>query len=169
MSGFSDELVTLLPRMRRVARTLASSRDAADDLVQEACARALRGAAGFTPGTRLDHWVLRILRNAWIDERRRFGSAGGMHEPIENADTVPGAEGSNSMYRRLELGEVEAALLRLPAEQREAVALICIEQLSYQEAAELTGLPAGTLMSRLSRARVALSRATSEPLRRPGA
>jgi RNA polymerase sigma-70 factor (ECF subfamily) len=158
MASLASDLVALLPRLRRFARSLTGSAEQADDLVQAACERALRWPEGFTPGIRFDAWMFRILRDLWIDERRRRAARGGIAEPVEDHETLPGADGEAEAEARLGLGEVERALLRLPPEQREAVVLICIEDLSYREAAELTGVPMGTLMSRLARARLALAR-----------
>lgn len=80
-SDFAHELVALLPRLRRFARALAGSADRADDLVQSACERALRARDTFQPGTRLDAWMFRILRNVWIDAARRSGRAAASTPP----------------------------------------------------------------------------------------
>lgn len=158
MSSFQADLVALLPRLRRFARALAGNPDTADDLVQEACERALRGQAGFAPGTRFDAWVFRILRNLWLDSHRRRAARGGIHETLEAAETIPGAEGAAAMLGRLQLGEAERALMRLPEEQREALVLTCIEEFTYAEAAAMLGIPPGTVMSRAARGRMALAR-----------
>jgi RNA polymerase sigma-70 factor (ECF subfamily) len=158
VSSFQADLVALLPRLRRFARALAGSADVADDLVQEACERALRGQAGFTPGTRFDSWMFRILRNLWLDSHRRRAARGGIHETLESAETIPGAEGAEATLARMEAKEVERALLRLPQEQREALVLTCIEEFTYAEAAAMLGIPPGTVMSRAARGRIALAR-----------
>lgn len=158
MSSFQADLVALLPRLRRFGRALAGDPDTADDLVQEACERALRGQAGFVPGTRFDAWMFRILRNLWLDSHRRRAARGGIHETLEAAETIPGAGGAEAALGRLELAEAERALLRLPQEQREALALTCIEEFTYAEAAAMLGVPPGTVMSRAARGRVALAR-----------
>lgn len=158
MSSFQADLVALLPRLRRFARALAGNPDTADDLVQEACERALRGQAGFAPGTRFDAWMFRILRNLWLDSHRRRAARGGIHETLEAAETIPGAEGAAAMLGRLQLGEAERALMRLPEEQREALVLTCIEEFTYAEAAAMLGIPPGTVMSRAARGRMALAR-----------
>lgn len=167
VTSLGPDLVALLPRLRRFARTLTGAPDTADDLVQGACERALRGESGFIPGTRLDSWMFRIIRNLWIDTRRQGNARGGMHEPLDAAETVVGTDGRVNAQARLHLGEVERALLRLPLEQREVVVLICVEELPYREASELLGVPMGTLMSRLSRARLALGRQFGEAKDRP--
>lgn len=166
VSPFAQSLVALLPRLRRFARVLAGSPHEADDLVQGACERALRAEASFIPGTRLDSWMFSILRNLWLDTRRYGTARGGDPMPLEAADSLPGADGPGLAESRLALGQVERALLRLPPEQREAIALVCIEDLTYREAAELLRVPIGTVMSRVARGRLALGRtlAGTEPV-----
>lgn len=158
MPSFQADLVALLPRLRRFARALCGDPDTADDLVQAACERALRGQSGFTPGTRFDSWMFRILRNLWLDSHRRRAARGGIHETLEAAESIPGAGGMEATLARMEAGEVERALLRLPEEQREALVLTCIEEFTYAEAAALLGIPPGTVMSRAARGRIALAR-----------
>jgi RNA polymerase sigma-70 factor (ECF subfamily) len=159
VSSFQAELVALLPRLRRFARALAGAPDQADDLVQEACERALRSQESFEPGTRFDSWMFRILRNLWLDSHRRRAARGGVHETLDDAESIPGADGTGITLSRLELRDAERALLRLPQEQREALVLTCIEDLTYAEAAAVLGVPAGTVMSRAARGRLALARA----------
>jgi RNA polymerase sigma-70 factor (ECF subfamily) len=158
VSSFEADLVALLPRLRRFARALAGHPDRADDLVQEACERAWRGQAGFLPGTRFDAWMFRILRNLWLDSHRRRAARGGVHEPLDAADTVASALGQESMIDTLALRDVERALLRLPQEQREALVLTSIEEFTFGEAAAMLGIPPGTVMSRAARGRIALAR-----------
>jgi RNA polymerase sigma-70 factor (ECF subfamily) len=163
VSSFQADLVALLPRLRRFARALAGEPDRADDLVQEACERALRSQDRFTPGTRFDSWMFRILRNLWLDGHRRRAARGGIHETLDDAESIPGADGTGEAMRRLEWRDAERALLRLPQEQREALVLTCIEELSYAEAAAVLGVPPGTVMSRAARGRLALARALGQP------
>ncbi len=164
MSSFQADLVALLPRLRRFARSLAGDADRADDLVQEACERALRSQDGFTPGTRFDSWMFRILRNLWLDGHRRRAARGGVHETLDDAESIPGADGTGIAMTRLDLMDAERALLRLPQEQREALVLTCIEDLTYAEAAAVLGVPPGTVMSRAARGRIALARAMGQPV-----
>jgi RNA polymerase sigma-70 factor (ECF subfamily) len=145
-------MVALLPRLRRFARSLAASAEAADDLVQAACERALRAIDSWQPGTRLDSWMFRIIRNLWIDDLRRKRFAG---EVLPAA--VVGENGRRTTDARLELAEVRATIATLPAQQREVLVLVCVEDLSYRETASILGVPIGTVMSRLSRARLSLS------------
>jgi len=157
VSSFQADLVALLPRLRRFARALAGNPAIADDLVQDACERALRGQAGFAPGTRFDAWMFRILRNLWLDSHRRRAARGGIHETLEVAEAIP-APGAEVAFDRLALADAERALLRLPHDQREAVVLTCIEEFTYAEAAAMLGVPPGTVMSRAARGRMALAR-----------
>jgi RNA polymerase sigma-70 factor (ECF subfamily) len=161
VSPFTQSLVALLPRLRRFARVLAGSAHEADDLVQAACERALRAEASFSPGTRLDSWMFTIIRNLWVDGRRSTAARGGDPAPLDAAETVTGADGADIAEVRIALGQVERAMLRLPAEQREALALVCVEDVSFREAADILGVPIGTVMSRVARARLALGRQVS--------
>lgn len=154
-SDFARQLIDLLPRLRRFARALAGA-DAADDLVQSACERALRAQGTWQPGTRLDSWLFQIIRNLWIDGLRSRGRAG----PREAIDDVPeliGDDGRRITEASLTLQNVRRAMGDLPPEQREVLVLVCVEELSYRETADVLSIPIGTVMSRLSRARRAVS------------
>lgn len=151
------QLVTMLPRLRRFAVSLARDRDLADDLVQATCERALRAQAGWQPGTRLDSWLYRIMQNLWIDDMRKRTSHGD-EVAIEDRHDLVGEEGARSAEARLAAAEVLRALDALPDEQRSVVTLVCVEDLSYREVSEVLEIPLGTVMSRLSRGRLALAR-----------
>jgi len=147
-----DQLVALLPRLRRFARTLARNVHDADDLVQLAVERALTRLDQWRPGTRLDSWMYGILRNAWIDETRSRRRRDKVLAPEELGEHV--ADGASEAHiQRL---SIEAAMERLPEEQRLAVALVLVEGLAYKEAAEVLEVPIGTVTSRLARGREAL-------------
>ncbi len=161
MDGLEREIVGLLPRLRRFARTLTATPTDADDLVQQTLERALTRRGQWRPGTRLDSWMFRIMKNAWIDETRARRRKGGLFAPAEEGDRV-GDDGAGAMETRLAAAEVARAMARLPDEQRLAVALVLVEGLSYQEAAEVLEIPAGTLTSRLVRGRMALTADLSE-------
>ena len=148
-----DELVSLLPRLRRFGRALTRHREDADDLVQVAIERALRRAAQWAPGTRLDSWLYRIMRNLWIDTARSRVRKQAFEAPPDEASGVGDRGG---IEESMELVRIMAAMQRLPDEQREVVSLILIEGFGYREAAELLGLPIGTVSSRLVRGRTAL-------------
>ena len=155
MNGLEREIVGLLPRLRRFARALAHAPADADDLVQLTVERALTRRDQWRAGTRLDSWMFRIMKNAWIDETRARSRQGGLFAPAEAGERV-GDDGAGAMEARLAAAEVERAMARLPADQRVAVALVLVEGLSYQEAADVLEIPAGTLTSRLVRGRMAL-------------
>ena len=153
MAAFENEMLALLPRLRRFARALARDAADADDLCQMTVEKALLARASWQPGTRLDSWMYRIMRNAWIDTARARGRAS---ETFVDAEAGAAVGGDGGAEARVALGEVEAAMRRLPDEQREAVALVLVEGLAYKEAAEVLDIPMGTLTSRLVRGRQAL-------------
>lgn len=149
------QIVELLPRLRRLARVLACQPADADDLIQVTVVRALAARGQWRPGTRLDSWMFRIMKNAWIDETRARRRRGAVLAPEAEGEQV-GDAGARTVEARLEMAEVERAIARLPEEQRLAVALVLVEGLSYKEAAEVLEVPQGTLTSRLVRGRQAL-------------
>jgi RNA polymerase sigma-70 factor, ECF subfamily len=145
-------MVGFLPRFRRFAVALTGDIDEADDLVQEACVRALTRREQWQPGTRLDSWMYRIVQNVWLD-CKRAKKIRGEQVDVGSTPTLMGLDGRKVVETRLTLNSVSAALAHLPDEQRTLIALVCIEGLSYREAAEITATPIGTVMSRLARAR----------------
>ena len=124
--------------------------DVADDLVQAAVKRGLERRSQWRPGTRLVSWMFTIMRNAWIDETRSRGRRGRLFAPPEAGEHVAGSDGE-AVHARLEAREVAAAMGRLPEDQRLAVALVLVEGLSYQEAAEILDIPKRSLSNRLAR------------------
>jgi RNA polymerase sigma-70 factor (ECF subfamily) len=155
LHGLQRQIVELLPRLRRLARVLARDAADADDLVQATVERALVHQGQWRPGTRLDSWMFRIMKNAWIDESRARSRRTRVFAPEEQGEGV-GHDGAAAMETRLAASEVERAMGRLPDEQRLAVALVLVDGLSYKEAAEVLEVPQGTLTSRLARGRMAL-------------
>ena len=153
--GFDEGLTALLPRLRRFAHTLSRDPADADDLTQATVERALRSRSQWTPGTQLDSWLYRIMRNLWIDTIRSRGRKDDLHRSIEEAEQV-GEDPRASIEASIDLRTIMAAMQRLPAEQREIVALILIEGFGYRECSEILGLPIGTVSSRLVRGRTAL-------------
>ncbi len=149
-----DQLIAVLPRLRRFARGLTGSAVEADDLVQAACERALTRAHQFQEGTRFDSWMFRILQTIWIDQLRARDIR--REEAEEEGAHVGTDEPGRRAEARLALQEVRTALKQLPPEQRAALLLVTVDGLSYKEAAEVADVPVGTIMSRLARARVAL-------------
>ena len=153
--SFEDGLTQLLPRLRRFAHALARNPADADDLTQAAVERALRSREQWEPGTRLDSWLYRIMRNLWIDTVRSHARKEDLHAPVEEAERI-GQDPRSAIEASLDLQKAMAAMQRLPDEQREVVALILIEGLGYRECSEILGLPLGTVSSRLVRGRIAL-------------
>lgn len=148
------ELVTLLPRLRRFAWGVCGNPELADDLVQAACERAISRAHQWQPGTRLDSWLFQIIRSLHIDGRRSASVRIRYLETVyEETIEVP----RNSPQEiHLQLQQVRSAISRLPLEQRTALLLVAVEEYSYREAAELLGIPIGTVASRVTRARESL-------------
>ena len=151
---FSDQLIAVLPRLRRFAAGLTRSASEADDLVQAACERALTREHQFQEGTRFDSWMFRIVQTIWIDHLRS------REIRKEDGDIAEERLGTDEPVRRVEarlaLSEVRRAVSLLPPDQRATLMLVTVEGLSYKQAAEIAGVPIGTIMSRLARARIAL-------------
>jgi len=145
--------MALLPRLRRFAAGLAHDAADGDDLCQSTVMRALEKRELWQPGTRLDSWMYRMMRNMWVDESRartRRGETFVGEEPGLSVGVSGGQEEAVS------LGVIDRGLRTLPDEQREAVLLVMVEGYSYKEAAGIVGCPVGTLNSRLVRGRDAL-------------
>jgi RNA polymerase sigma-70 factor (ECF subfamily) len=147
------DIISLLGPLRRYARSLTRDESRAEDLVQDALVRAYERRSTFRSAGNLRAWLLAILHNTFVDERRSHAAdARRQRHLAEVAETVAPA-GQES---RVRLQQIQRAFLDLPEEQRAALHLVAIEGLSYQAAATALGIPLGTLMSRLGRARAAL-------------
>jgi RNA polymerase sigma-70 factor (ECF subfamily) len=151
--SFEDGILALLPRLRRFAAGLARSGADGDDLCQATLMRALDRRSQWQPGTRLDSWMMTMMRNLWIDEQRARIRRGETFV-AEEAGAAVGAAGGQE--EAVELSLIDRALRTLPDDQREAVLLVMVEGYSYKEAAEIVECPVGTLNSRLVRGRDAL-------------
>lgn len=149
-------LKPLLPRLWRYALALSASRDAAEDLVQAACLRAIERAGQFQAGTGLDRWTFSILRSIWLNElrARRVREGGGFVDAAEALSV----DGEAAMQSNILAGQVLRAVAGLPEAQREVVLLCYGEGKTYAEAADIMGSPIGTVMSRLAAARLALGK-----------
>jgi RNA polymerase sigma-70 factor (ECF subfamily) len=145
-------IIELLPRLRRFARNLTRNPHDADDVVQIAIERALTRLDQWHRDARLDSWLFRIVRNAWIDELRLRARRDALFAPEEAGEAI----GVAAIDREVDRLSVEAAMARLPEEQRLAVSLVLVEGLPYKEAALVLDVPIGTLTSRLARGREAL-------------
>ena len=145
-----------LARLWRYALVLSRARDAADDLVQATCLRAIERADQFVPGTRVDRWLFTILRSIWLNEIRsqRIREGRGC---VEAADALT-TDGASEMETNITATAVLRAIDLLPEAQRETILLVYGEGYSYAEAAATLGVPIGTIMSRLSAGRAALAK-----------
>lgn len=151
------DIVALLPRLRRFAAGLSGSIQDGDDIVQAACVRALERHYQWEPGTRLDSWMYRIIRNLWLDRKKSAWSRL-VHGDDEAMSEAPGASLEREIEARDELALARTAIAALPPQQREVLLLVTVEGQSYEAAAATLGIPLGTVMSRLARARVAVAR-----------
>ncbi len=159
---FRSQLVALLPRLRRFARGLCGTADRADDLVQAACERALARMEQWTPGTRLDSWMYRIVRTIWIDELRAQAVRQRARDRQEG-EMESSFDGERAMEAQMTMQAVREAVAKLPPEQREILLLVAVEGVSYKEAAGILDIPIGTVMSRLARGRAALVKLLEKP------
>ncbi|MXQ14083.1 sigma-70 family RNA polymerase sigma factor [Microvirga makkahensis] len=147
------DVIGLLGPLRRYARSLARDEAQAEDLVQDTLVRAYERRGSFRQGGNLRGWLLSILHNAFIDNRRRQVAE---LRRVEQAASLADTAAPPEQESRVRLQQVQTAFMSLPDEQRAALHLVAIEGLSYQEAAAALKIPVGTLMSRLGRARAAL-------------
>jgi RNA polymerase sigma-70 factor (ECF subfamily) len=150
------QMMAVLPRLRRFALALTGRPADADDLVQDTVERALRSLNQFVPDTRMDSWMFRIAQNLWIDKMRANKVRSGTVNDMDEAEKVA-VDGVRATEAHMLLKSTLLALSELPAEQREVVALVLIDGISYREAAAILDVPIGTVTSRLARAREALS------------
>jgi RNA polymerase sigma factor (sigma-70 family) len=155
------EIAALLPRLRRFARTIAWQREDADDLVQAGVERALMQAGQFQPGTRLDSWLFRIMKNAWIDEVRSRIRRDRVFAPEEAGEHV----GDDYAEAHQQQMAIRKAISLLSDDHRIVIGLVLVDGLSYKEAADVLEIPMGTLTSRLARAREALQGLLSDQAR----
>ena len=144
-------LTALLPRLRRFGLALTGSLTDADELVQSTCERVLRRAGQLRDHARLDAWIYGIMRNMWIDEVRARRVR--RHDDLTAAAEVIGEDGETVAEGHITLAAVRRTLAQLSVEQRTVLVLVCVDGLSYKEAATVLDIPVGTVMSRLSRGR----------------
>ncbi|HKT52954.1 MAG TPA: sigma-70 family RNA polymerase sigma factor [Caulobacteraceae bacterium] len=147
--AFRSELEPLISHMRAFARSLCGNAAEADDLVQESLAKAWKARGGYEAGTHLKSWLFTIIRNQFYSEKRRSWRQAPLDvEMAERTLIAP-----NNATGALELDEVRRAMMLLPDEQREALILIAVAGLPYDEAALICGCAVGTVKSRVSRGR----------------
>ena len=155
--GVREEFLALLPRMRRLCHGLARGAQDGDDLLQSVCEKVISRVHQHDRGKRLDQWMYRIVYTTWFDTLRARKVRARYHDGSE-PDMLPGMHGVAATEAALTLGIVERAVAKLPEEQRAVLLLVCVEGLTYKEAAAVLETPIGTVMSRLSRGRIALGR-----------
>lgn len=151
-NGLHQSICACLPKLRSFSMFLAQDRTLADDLVQEAVVRALTYRDQFEPDTNFSAWIMTILRNCFYNDlrRRKWIADTDPEMPVLDRPTIGGQEA------RLEMRDFERAFAKLGTEQREALLLVGVSGVSYEEAAEVAGCAAGTMKSRVSRGRAAL-------------
>ena len=149
MDEVGTQIIQLLPRLRRYARALAGDAAAADDLVQDTVERAYTKLHLWRRGSDLRAWLFTIMHNIFVNQVRSVGSQITVALEDHPADMPSRADQADM----LEVRDIDAALHRLPSEQREVLLLVGLEHLSYAEAAKTLGIPIGTVMSRLARGR----------------
>ncbi|MBU2581087.1 MAG: sigma-70 family RNA polymerase sigma factor [Alphaproteobacteria bacterium] len=150
--GFDRQLLQAIPDLRAYAQSLCRDAALADDIVQDALLNAWRNRACLREPDRIKPWLLAILRNAFLVHIRRT------KPEVEDVDGSFAASlvSQPEQPAAAELSDVRRALAKLPFREREAIALVCIDRLSYEEASEVCGCPAGTIKSRVNRARAHL-------------
>ncbi|HUK94533.1 MAG TPA: sigma-70 family RNA polymerase sigma factor [Gaiellaceae bacterium] len=166
---FEEEALDLADQVYRVARRLVSTREEAEDLMQETYARAFRSWKSFQPGTNLRAWLLRILTNLNIDRGRRVQRSPDL-QPLEEGDyflynkleASGGDSDADRVDQRLSQDDTVAALSAVPHDFRDVIVLVDIGDFSYADAAQILEIPIGTVMSRLHRGRRILKRELAE-------
>ena len=149
--------MVLLPRLRRLACNQTGDNDRGDELVQAACERALKRLTQFRDGSRLASWMYRIIHTQWIDRLRRRKTRES-HAQNRHGHQTPGRIARLPARPVKAMVDVRRAMAVLPAEQRAAISLVVVEGDTYAEAADILKIPAGTVASRVARARRELSR-----------
>jgi len=167
-AAFEELALPLIPRMYNFARWLAGNTEDAEDLVQEALLKGLRGFSGFAPSTNFKAWIFRILRNTWLTSRTGLRAVrtvaledelGGQGDPESWPEGVIDRQTPECRFLRLsEHAAIEAAMEKLTPPLLEVVLLSDVEDLKYREIATALEIPIGTVMSRLARARAVLRR-----------
>lgn len=148
MQDERDRLIACIPRLRRYARALLGDRTGADDLVQDTMERGWKKLSTWQRGSDMRAWLFGIMHNLHVDQVRKPSL------PTEELDEdTPLPSSRHAVSDGLEMRDLDTALRSLPPEQREILLLVALEEMSYEEVAATLGLPLGTVMSRLSRAR----------------
>lgn len=152
------EMIGLLPRLRRFARGLSKDPELADDLVQDACERALERLDQVRENTRIDSWMYRIVYTRWIDRLRRQKTRKAHLILMTDANKQTRPDSTSADSRLHAALDIRTALNALPEVHRAAIVLVVVEGYGYSEAAKILDLPVGTVASRVARARGMLSK-----------
>ena len=164
--SFETLAMPMLASLYNFAHWLTHNREEAEDLVQETYLKALKGFTSFEPGTNFRAWMYRILRNTFLTSRSGLNVR--MTVPLDREEDAIGRPADTPeavLLSRADQQMVRSALERLPVQFREAIVLCDVEEMSYQEIAEIVGIPIGTVMSRLSRARKLMRELLVEKMR----
>ena len=163
MKDFRRDLVSLLPKLRRFAMTLTRDASDADDLVQEVCEQAITRSHVWNGEGRLESWVYAMTRNLWVDEvRKRKAHGGGMVDILDQVELSVEASAEKAIYAN----QLQKMILSMPEGLASVFLLVNVEGYSYRETAEILAIPIGTVMSRLSTARLRLAAMLSEDAER---
>jgi RNA polymerase sigma-70 factor (ECF subfamily) len=153
-----------IPRLRRYARSLLRDRDAADDLVQDSLERALTRLDNWRTGENPRRWLFTIMHHLFVDQMRKINRRGGNATlPVEAAESMPTAPMQQDSFA---VRDILDALEAISPERRAAIMMVAVEGFSYAEAANILGIPAGTLMSRIARGREELRGLLDDAARR---
>ena len=155
MSGFQQQIIDLIPRLRRFAVTLAGNLADADDLLQTTVEKALLRQDSYRTEFKLESWLFKIMQNHFIDLKRKDARRGGAVLIDERHDII-GEDGVETQEERNAAQKIMAVIANLPEQQRLVVACVLVDGQTYEEAATLLDIPVGTIMSRLFRARKTL-------------
>lgn len=161
LDSFNQALLLLIPRLRRYAKVLAVTPESSDDLLQATLERAIKKQQQWQKDSHLDRWLFTIMSSIWKNEiRSRVVRQG--NGVTEEVDLLWDSSNENKRDRTFLYEQVFKEVMVLPENQREAIVLVYVEGIKYQEAADILDIPLGTLMSRLARARVALAECFNE-------
>jgi RNA polymerase sigma-70 factor (ECF subfamily) len=170
---FEALAMPLFDSLYNLAHWLTQSREDAEDLVQETFAKALKGFASFQPGTNFRAWIFRILRNTFLTSRTGLAATATklpLNEEEDESVLTPSPMTPESLLlQRVQAETLQEAIAALPVAYREVLLLADVEEMSYQEVADLVGIPIGTVMSRLSRARKTMRELLQGTTKRQGA
>ena len=155
---FRQQLLNMLPKLKRYCYAQTGEKHSADDLMQSSVEKALRRWQQYQPGTEFERWMYRLCRNHWIDTMRTEKISDELNDDIMVASDVENPE--QQALTQAALGQMQTHFNALSEGLRMALYLVAVEGRSYQEAADILDIPAGTVMSRLARARKQLAEAS---------